>query len=159
MLLLSIGRYDNQNMNHPRRSSLLFLLSVKIGRQGMVFLLPGLLLLLQGCNQYRYQPADWRVTDSSTTLPQRIEGGGGGTTLPGRGTTLPGRGTTLPGRGTTLPARGTTLPGRGTTLPLRGSTLPMRGIGGALPGTTLPAGRLLLPPRSRGNSTTLPGRN
>ena len=58
------------------------------------------LLLLSGiggCNQHRYQPAQWRSTkvdrDQDTSLP--------GTTLPG--TTLPG--TTLPG--TTLP--GTTL--------------------------------------------------
>ena len=76
------------------------------------------LVAATGCNQHRYQPAQWRMeSESKTTTPMAA-----GTTLPGTtlpGTTLPG--TTLPG--TTLP--GTTLPGAnvsGTTLP--GSTLP-----------------------------------
>ena len=61
-----------------------------------------------GCNQDRYQPAQWRSRPDagSTTLPGTGQAG----QLPG--TTLPG--TTLPG--TTLPVlQGTTLPG--TTLP------------------------------------------
>lgn len=76
-------------------------------------------LWFAGCNQSRYEPADWKpLTAEGTTMPGSFDG----TTLPG--TTLPG--TTLPGRwqpGTTLPAQGypgTTLPRafqRGTTLP------------------------------------------
>lgn len=106
------------------------------------------LIVLNGCNQNRYRPAEWRrgKAPSTTTLPgdSRTE------TLGMRGSTLPGStlpymgGTTLPG--TTLP--GTTLPRyRGTTLPgMRGSTLPLM----PRPGTTLP-GQLRTP-----RGTTLP---
>ncbi len=90
----------------------------------VTIILIGLAAALAGCNQSRYEPADWKPL------------GAEGTTLPGsyNGTTLPG--TTLPG--TTLPSGwrpGTTLPGGwqpGTTLP--GQRTP----GGWQPGTTLP---------------------
>jgi hypothetical protein len=119
-----------------------------------------MLLGFAGCNQNRYQPAEWRA---APTLP---ESGDAvfrfGTTLPGRGTTLPSESwTTLPQRGfpplpgaTTLPDRYwlpdemTTMPWRNgmTTLPQRlpstnMTTLPYRAWPGekqVLPGTTLP---------------------
>ena len=85
-----------------------------------------------GCNQNRYQPADWAARKAAlSTLPQNSS-----TTLPQHGSTLPRNGSTLP-RGTTLP--------HGTTLPFSGSTLPQANSGTTLPtqlpdlnGTTLP---------------------
>lgn len=127
------------------------------------------LVALSGCNQQRYEPAQWRAASrDSTTMPDNSRDESGrtgvnqwlGSTLPGRGSTLPGRiWTTLPQRDwTTMPSRGTTLPYRGTTLP-RGnewngnrfqmSTLPRRG-------TTLPEPRWSRTQIPRGS--TLPGR-
>ena len=119
-----------------------------------------LLVLASGCNQRRYQPADWEAY-SQTTLPdgaQRQEGmslplG----TLPRSRGTLPARRGTLPSRMGTLPnrmfpsRRGSTLPG--TTLPSRGFSRP---FGGTLPesGSTLPSRSFF--PGSLGRKTTLP---
>ena len=97
--------------------------------------------LIVGCNQNRYQPAEWRTYSTNTTLPN-----GEPTTLPRSDWgTLPGRlGTTLPARSlTTLPGGMTTLPAGMTTLPYSDLTsLPRRGM------TTLPTN----------SSTTLPRR-
>ena len=126
--------------------------------------------VLTGCNQHRYQPAEWRAADrDSTTLPSSNRdtdaGLAGGSTLPWRGansgSTLPWRGSTLPYRGSTLPWRGSTLPYRGTTLPGRNwTTLPFRGQdgdnwnnGGWNNGSTLPNRGRAMQYRSQ---TTLP---
>jgi transcriptional regulator GlxA family with amidase domain len=103
-----------------------------------------------GCENKRYQPAQW----SNTTLPEnaveasKTTSGGakkapekptdwmtmvgkGGENVKRRSTSLP----TAANRGGTLPARG-----MGTSLPARamgGTSLPSRGVGG----TTLPAGQ------------------
>ncbi|MEM7455804.1 MAG: hypothetical protein AAF456_15735 [Planctomycetota bacterium] len=123
-------------------------------------------LIVTGCNQHRYEPANWR-TKVDSTLPGEATAEtvgasesqhrsaasyfNGGTSMPGRGNTMPGRGGTLPARASTLPGRDSTLPARGwqpggSTLPGRfgtgisaGSSLPARGAGVGAGSTTLPA--------------------
>lgn len=75
--------------------------------------------MFAGCNQNRYQPAEWRAAPRSTTLPNDGDAVADSHTFL-RGTTLPGRGTTLPSKSwTTLPQRESSrLPGT-TTLPER----------------------------------------
>ena len=118
---------------------------------------------LTGCNQPRYQPAEWRAAPrpSSSVAPD-------GTSLPDAsrfGNLTPWTDPNLPsgadagrfrGPADTLNASWGTLPnGVGTTLPMRnfsgGTTLPYRA------GTTLPyeAGSTL-PPRGYRSGTTLP---
>lgn len=115
-----------------------------------VFLLAvvGLLSTNPGCNERRYQPANWQSPFEETKLAAKDERDNrslrNGSTLPSRvigNTTLPAR----PGRNSTLPARpggNTTLPGRNrgglTTLPARSTTLPQRLERGSSRGTTLP---------------------
>ena len=132
-------------------------------------LLGGLILVACGCQQRRYEPAQWRPALAGSTLPKpqvasasSLPGRAGGT-LPGRGMTLPNRGSTFPGRSTTLPGRSTTLPGRGWSQPERGpiwDTSPKRQFDrpsaqrvpqwpSPLSGSTLPGRR---------GATTLPGR-
>ena len=104
------SRIKGKKQHHPFKSRIPQPASIAKAAAALTLTTALLALLLAGCGQRRYRPADWNSPENNqTTLP--------GTTLPG--TTLPG--TTLPG--TTLP--GTTLPG--TTLP-----------GQSLPGTTLP---------------------
>lgn len=118
-----------------------------------------------GCENKRYQPAQW----SSTTLPGKLEQstkstsdgvgktlekptdwmtmvGKGGENVKRRGTSLP----TAANRGGTMPARrsGTSLPARGIG-GMRGTSLPAR----ASNGTTLPAGQF-----GSQSGTTMPAR-
>ena len=125
------------------------------------------LIGLVGCNQNRYQPAEWRAAPRGTTLPRGDDQGANrfGSTLPGQGTTLPmGNWTTLPGRApwqgaTTLPD-GYRMPEGIETMPWRNgmttlprlpvsdmTTLPLRQWPPKqmLPGTTLPAGNSNVP--------------
>jgi len=115
-----------------------------------------------GCENKRYQPAEW----SSTTLPakedrsNKVKSGGSSKSLekPTDWMTMVGKGgENVKRRGTSLPSaayRGGTMPARrlGTSLPARGvggTTLPARGIDG----TTLPARQ----PRYQ-SETTMPAR-
>ena len=110
------------------------------------------LVVAAGCENKRYQPAQW----SSTTLPGKTEpsnkskSGGAPKTLekPTDWMTMVGKG------GENVKRRGTSLPtatNRGGTMPVRGlgTSLPARGIGG-MRGTSLPARAI--------NGTTLPAR-
>lgn len=156
-----------------------------IGSLPSVALVLGLVMSgFAGCNQQRYQPAEWRVaprtssaavdekSDENSTAPAAQRFGQltpwlDSSVLPRDVASTP-RWTTLPNRhGNTLPTRnGTTLANRfNTTLPLRnGITLPTgnRLIGN---GTTLPNRSGILSPNRSGqtlpsrNGTTLPDRN
>ena len=88
-------------------------------RSSVIFAAILVVSTLVGCNQNRYQPADWQTYQPPTTLPRNGQG-----TIPGRFGTMPGRLGTLPGRLGTLPGRFGTLPGRFGTLPDRSNTLP-----------------------------------
>ncbi len=106
-----------------------------------------ILFLVVGCENKRYQPAEW----SSTTLPgevkksNKVASGAASEELerPTDWMTMVGKG------GESVERRGTSLPKaahRGGTMPVRrgGTSLPARGIGTSLPargaaGTTLPA--------------------
>jgi len=120
------------------------------------------LLVAVGCENKRYQPAQW----SSTTLPEKVDqsskskSSGAGKTLekPTDWMTMVGKG------GGNVKRRGTSLPvaaNRGGTMPARrsGTTMPERGVGGttlparASSGTTLPARQL-----GSQNGTTMPAR-
>ena len=108
------------------------------------------LVVTVGCENKRYQPAEW----NSTTLPgktdqsNKAESSGAAKTLekPTDWMTMVGKG------GENVKRRGTSLPtatNRGGTMPVRrlGTSLPARGIGG-MQGTSLPA--------RASNGTTLP---
>lgn len=110
------------------------------------------LVVATGCENKRYQPAEW----NSTTLPgetdqsNKTKSGGARKTLekPTDWMTMVGKG------GENVKRRGTSLPvasNRGGTMPARrsGTSLPARGIGG-MRGTSLPA--------RASNGTTLPAR-
>lgn len=124
------------------------------------------LVVAAGCENKRYQPAEW----NSTTLPgemdqsKKAKSGGapseldkptdwmtmvgkGGTNVKRRGTSLP----TASNRGGTMPVRrsGTSLPARQMT-GMRGTSLPAR----ASNGTTLPARQ-----QRYQSGTTMPVRN
>ena len=140
-----------------------------------IFLI-GVAVISSGCNQNRYQPAQWRAAARKTTVPVREEVPGDlrWTSLPKtRMGSLPLRspgGWTLPNRGMggTLPMRNwSTLPGgRGmTTLPQRRGRWDIRQNWGTLPNRGGVGGMNTLPRRQtypeysrpRRNWSTLPG--
>ena len=128
-----------------------------------------MLLGISGCNQNRYQPAEWRAAPRSTTLPNENDAAADsrgfrfGTTLPGRGTTLPRENwTTLPRQGFPRLPRATTLPER-NWLPDEMTTRPWRNGMTSLPHRLPSSNMTTLPYRTRPGGrqdapgTTLPG--
>ncbi len=124
------------------------------------------LVLAVGCENKRYQPAQWK----STTLPGEVEqsnktASGGSAGAASKELERPTDWMTMVGKGgENVKRRSTSLPlanHRGGTLPARrlGTSLPARGMGGtslparSIDGTTLPAGQS---PYQSG--TTMPAR-
>ncbi len=113
-----------------------------------------------GCNQQRYQPAEWRAAPraSTTAVDEKLAGD---STMPAAqrfGQLTPWLDSSVLPRDVASTPRWTTLPNRnGITLPTRNGTSLANGLNATLPlrnGMTLPNGNPMI-----GNGTTLPNRS